>query len=62
MTSRGALDWTQALLLTALNDLLCRIAAMPFGIDRLDLPLSLASPKIKLDSRTRRLSVPCTQL
>jgi len=48
MTTRGALDWTQALLLAAFDDLMCRVAAMTFGVDSLRLPLSLASPKIKL--------------
>ncbi|KAK1920694.1 hypothetical protein DB88DRAFT_132135 [Papiliotrema laurentii] len=49
MTTRGALDWTQALLLTAFDDLLCRVAAMTFGVDSLGVPLSQASPKIKFD-------------
>jgi hypothetical protein len=49
MTTRGALDWTQALLLTAFDDLLCQVAAMTFGVDSLGVPLSQASPKVKLD-------------
>lgn len=49
MTSRGALDRTQALLLSAFDDLLCRLAAITFGVDSLNLPLLLASLIIKLD-------------
>ena len=43
------MDWTQTLLLTTFDDLLCRVAAMTFEVDSLGVPLSQASPKIKLD-------------